>query len=143
MRSDELAKNYINSTKGCLEEAELAWQRRDYPRVVRRSQEALELGIKAILRLFAIEYPKHHDISDSIPFIIEKIPKEEKDLIDKARPLIEELAKKRGLAMYGLEREGILPDRLFNKDYAEKIFNQVKEIVQSCNRIFNRFEEIS
>ena len=59
-----MVKDYLYKAKRCLKEADLALQDRDVPGIIRRSQEALELAVKALLRALGIEYPRVHDISD-------------------------------------------------------------------------------
>ena len=50
MRNSEMAADYIKRSDRCLEEAKLAFDQGDYAGVVRRSQEALELALEALLR---------------------------------------------------------------------------------------------
>lgn len=57
MNSREMARGYLQRSIRCIEEAESALSRGDYAGTVRRSQEALELGLKALLRALGIEYP--------------------------------------------------------------------------------------
>lgn len=47
-------------------DAESALKRGDYPETMRYSQEAVEMSLKAVLRVMAIEYPKVHDVGDIV-----------------------------------------------------------------------------
>jgi len=60
----EMAKDYLFRAERCLKEAFLAIKDEDAAGAIRRSQEALELAVKALLRLMGIEYPKIHDVGD-------------------------------------------------------------------------------
>ncbi len=69
MKTTEMVKDYLFRAKWCLKEAEMALSEENNPMCVRRSQEALELVIKALLRSMAIEYPREHDVGDSLTFV--------------------------------------------------------------------------
>ncbi|MFZ2071240.1 MAG: HEPN domain-containing protein [Halobacteriota archaeon] len=74
MKTDEMVKDYLYRAKWCLKEAEMALSGENYPMCVRRSQEALELVVKSLLRSLAIEYPREHDVGDALGYIEEKLP---------------------------------------------------------------------
>lgn len=57
-----MASNYIKQARARIRHAELALREEEYPYVVRRSQEAVELALKGVLRLVGIEPPKWHDV---------------------------------------------------------------------------------
>lgn len=130
----EMAWDYIDRAKRYAIEAERAFLDNDFPTTVRRSQEALELAIKAMLRYLAIEYPKEHDVGDVLFEVLEKIPDFLKNRIPRMRELLSELARVRGPAMYGYEREGIPASRAFGKEYAKETLREVKELVELCSR---------
>ena len=130
-----MADNYLNQAKDCLKEASMAIDDKKWYRTVRRSQEVLELAIKALFRLFTIEFPKEHDVPPVIDEIIDKIPQDKREILRKAKEIMPLLAKDREPAMYGDEDRGIPPDALFKEEYARKMFNEVKEIVNACDSI--------
>ena len=41
---------------------------------MKTNKESLEMAIKALLRSMAIEYPKGHDVGDSLIYIEKKLP---------------------------------------------------------------------
>jgi HEPN domain-containing protein len=141
MITDELAGEYIFRAKRRLEEAHLGMEKHDYPIVVRNSQESLELAIKGLLRLYAIEYPKEHDVSRVIDYVVDKIPAKLRTQLKSSKQLMTELAKKRGIALYGLEREGIPARKLFDREYAEKILERVQNIVLLCDGVYTKFRK--
>jgi len=95
MKTNEMAADYLSRAKWCLKETEMAFSGSNFPIVVRRAQEALELATKAVLRYLAVEYPREHDIGDALSFIEEKLPDYLRDEVPSARRLLTELARVR------------------------------------------------
>ncbi|MEM2925595.1 MAG: HEPN domain-containing protein [Methanocellales archaeon] len=69
----DMARDYIERSKRYIKEADRAFLEGDFPTTVRRSQEALELAVKAMLRYLAIEYPREHDVGDALIEVHEKV----------------------------------------------------------------------
>lgn len=130
MRSRSMALDYMERALRCLEEAELAFSKEDYVGTVRRSQEALELASKAILRMSGIEYPREHDVSPVLEAERDRLPKSIVENLEAIIKLGSELASLRGPAMFGYEREGIPAREAFKKDYALEVLNEVKKFVE-------------
>jgi len=65
LNSLELAKSNIRQALERLRHAKEAFEEGNYPFTVRQSQEAVELALKASLRLVGIEPPKWHDVARS------------------------------------------------------------------------------
>lgn len=129
----EMARDYHRRAKRCLKEAELSLHEGDPPMTIRRSQEALELATKAVLRYLAVEYPREHDVSDALTEIENKLPPYLKDSLPELKRLLTELAELRGPAFYGYEREGIPASKAFSHERAETIFQKVKKLVEACS----------
>ena len=127
-----MARDYMFRARRCLREAKLALAEKDFPGTVRRSQEALELAIKAVLRYLAIEYPREHDVGEALTQIVDNLPSYLKKKIHSIQTLMTELARVRGPAFYGYEREGIPAREAFSREYAENAFEKVKEIIELC-----------
>lgn len=130
-----MAADYLKRSLSCLEEAEEAFKRKDYPLCVRRSQESLEMGTKALLRAIAVEYPKAHDVSSVLLSIPERLPEPIRNRVEHLASLISELAAIRGPAMYGYEREGIPASEVISKNYAEEVLSEVKEYISIISGI--------
>lgn len=135
MNNHSMAREYMEWMSTCLDEARDAFSRKRYAVVVRRSQEALELGIKAVLRYMAVEFPREHDVSDAIDLILDRVPQSARETLVSAKPLLRELAKKRGPAMYGLEAAGVPPSRLFTEEDASRILHSVETVTFCCNAL--------
>ena len=57
-----MAKAYLRQAEARIRTAERALKEGNYPYSVRQAQEAVELSLKATLRLVGIEPPKWHDV---------------------------------------------------------------------------------
>ncbi len=134
MRTNEMVKDYFFRAKWCLKEAEMALSEKNYPMCVRRSQESLEMAIKALLRSMAIEYPKGHDVGDSLIYIEKKLPDYLRSEVPFLKSFLTELSRVRGPAFYGYEREGIPASEAFGKEYAGDTFEKVSKIVSLCEK---------
>jgi len=129
-----MAEDYIERAKRYIREAERAFLEGDFPTTVRRSQESLEPGVKAVLRDLAIEYPREHDVGDALHELETKVPAYLEREIPTFKELLSELARARGPAMYGYEREGIPPRKAFREEYAGEKLKVVKKLLALCAR---------
>lgn len=126
----EMAADYLRRALSCLKEAEMALSSGDPALCVRRSQESVELAVKALLRAVAVEYPRKHDVSDALLEFADKMPEPIRREINDIAALVSELAAVRGPAMYGYEREGIPASRAFSRAYAEEVLSRVTRVVR-------------
>ena len=94
----------------------------------------MELAVKAVLRYLAIEYPREHDVGDALSEVTEKVPDYLKSRIPEMRELLTELARVRGPAFYGYEREGIPASEAFSNEYASSTFEKVSGMVNLCDK---------
>lgn len=67
MDNQKMALSYLRGARSRLESATNALNGKDFPYVVRQSQECVELCLKSVLRFVGIEPPKWHDVG----FILE------------------------------------------------------------------------
>ena len=75
MNSLEIAEAYLKEARIRIKYAELSLNEdKDYAFCVRICQEAVELSIKACLRLVGIEYPKTHDPGKILLECIDRFP---------------------------------------------------------------------
>lgn len=127
MNNLEMAKDYLSKARRRQREASVALREGDYSMCVRNSQECLELAAKSLLRFFAIEYPKEHDVGDALERIKHLLTGKLVERLKEISGLMTELAQSRGLALYGDEARGIPSSQLFSRDYASSVLNQVTE----------------
>ncbi|MEM3893708.1 MAG: HEPN domain-containing protein, partial [Thermofilum sp.] len=62
VKNTEIALSYAKQAKERLHHAREALERGNYPYVVRQCQEAVELMLKAALRLVGVEPPRWRDV---------------------------------------------------------------------------------
>ena len=91
---------------------------------VRRSQEVVELALKAVLRFICLDYPKRHDVADlfrdaarqkSLPL--------DPQAIEAIRRISKDLSEQRGLAFY-MEKE-------FGRDEALRAVESADTVLQA------------
>lgn len=125
----EMARDYATRARRFLKEAEMALAEGDSATSVRRSQEALEMVVKALLRALGIEYPRSHDVSDALIDHKDALPEGLRGEADDLARLVSQLASVRGPALYGYEREGVPASKAFSRDYAEGVLSAVRRYV--------------
>jgi HEPN domain-containing protein len=137
MRTDELAVDYIEQAERTLEEAKNSIDNEVYSLGIRRSQETVELSLKAALRYLAIEYPRDHNVSDILLIAKERrpVPNWFKEKIEFMASVSSDLARKRGPAFYGDERTLTPASRLFTKEDSLRALTDAKEIFKICKRL--------
>lgn len=142
MNSLELASSNIRQAEERLRHAKEALEEGNYPFVVRQSQEAVELSLKASLRIVGIEPPKWHDVGPVLKREREKFPRWFQENIDELASISRSLRKERELALYGDEETGISPEELYTRSDAEyaiksadKVFLLVTKLVDEVRRM--------
>ena len=134
MKNTDMAKDYAERAQWSLREAENALRNGKNAICVRRSQEALELSSKAVLRRLAIEYPREHDVSEAIDLAANKLPSYLRDHVEELKTMLTELARVRGPAFYGYETEGIPASQAFTLEYSSKTYEKTKLLAELCTR---------
>ena len=80
-----------------------AYERGLYHRCVRRAQECVELCLKAVLRLYGVEYPKAHEVSAALVRIRDRLPPWFAGRLDLVVEASVSLASQRAPSFYGDE----------------------------------------
>ncbi len=73
MINGDIAYAYLKQAPFIYEEAEAFLQKNVWNMVVRRSQEVVELSLKAVLRHSGVEVPRLHDVSFLLQMHSEKL----------------------------------------------------------------------
>jgi len=136
MKSDILAKSYIDRANKRLKVLPEYLKLKDYPDVIRESQEIVELALKGILRYFGIEAPKWHDVSGVIKSNLNKMPEEIKKNLRRICEISKRLRRERELAFYG--EEYFVPEEEFDYEDAKEAIEDATFIVEICNKIFKK-----
>ncbi|MGC9086434.1 MAG: HEPN domain-containing protein [Thermoproteota archaeon] len=117
----QMAESFLKRASNKLSEAEECLEKWDYPESISASQECIELSIKAIFLLLQKEYPKKHEFEEEeFEAILEKVPEKLKYLDFPKLYLYSKFwLSFYTVAKYGLEKIGIGPEKLFEKEEAE------------------------
>ncbi len=137
MNSLELAKSNIRQARERIIHASEAFERGNYPYVVRQCQEAVELALKASLRLVGIEPPKWHDVGPILKRERKRFPQWFSEIVDKLASISRKLRKERELAMYGDEESMIPPEELYSKDDALEALEYAKYVLDNVEKLLN------
>ena len=139
MNSRALAEECLRRAERYLREARNAYAEGDFPTTIRRSQETVELPVKAALRLLGIEYPRKHDVSDVLDQIVglEALPGYFREAVPFVQEVVRRLAMVRGIAVYGDEETLTQPSRIFKGEDALRSVERAERVLDVCRRLFN------
>ncbi len=128
MTNFETGEKLLREAEEYLEEMHRAYGRGSWNVVIRRSQEVVELSLKALLKIMGIEYPKVHDTAEFFITVTENrgIALEE-ETKEKIKKISTELAAKRAPAFY-LEKEFTGKEAEEAKEGAEYVLNVAKDL---------------
>lgn len=145
MRSIDMALEYIRRASRTLEEAKNALRAADYPLTVRRSQETVELSLKAVLRFLAIEYPRDHDVRDVLLEVAysRKLPEWFMVDLEFMAAVSSDLAKKRGPAFYGDEQALKPPSSIFTQVDASNALRNAERVYENCKKLLDYASQAS
>ncbi|MCD6508961.1 MAG: HEPN domain-containing protein [Thermoprotei archaeon] len=137
----ELGEAYLEDAEYSLEECKMALKNKLYHRAVRRAQECVELCLKAILRLFGIEYPRAHDVSSSILRIRGMLPEWFRRELNFIIEVSTSLALQRAPSFYGDEYKKIPAKRLFKKEDAERSLSMARRVLELTRKLYEQWSE--
>lgn len=101
MINQRLAQDYFKRAKVRLKALQVLIEARDYPDVIRESQEIIELLQKAILIVMGIQPPRWHDTIDIILENRDKLPPEAIAMLETLRRDSKWLRSQWEIALYG------------------------------------------
>jgi len=132
-----MARSYLSQAEIRIRMAEIAFERQNYPYVVRQSQEAVELSLKAALRLIGIEPPRWHDVGPILRRFRERFPEWFRNHIEELAFISRQLRREREPSMYGDEELGIPPNELYTRYDAQIALNWARRVYELCRRLYN------
>ena len=135
MNTNAMARDYIKRANRCFKESKDAFEDEDYPITIRRAQECVELSLKAVLRLIAIEYPRDHDVSSALEIAREQFPSWFSKKITEFMRISRDLSKKRGPAIYGYEAQLKPASEIFSRDDANDALVSAENVYSSCFKL--------
>jgi HEPN domain-containing protein len=135
LKSIELARDFMARATSRLNSAKVATGRKEYPDVVRYSQECVEFSLKACLRFVGVEYPREHDVSDVLLEVADSFPKWFRNRVEELAGISRNLAVLRGPSTYGEEERGVPPSKLFGQREASAALADAKTVFGSCSKL--------
>lgn len=138
MRMVKLAKSHLAQAEARVEAAKGAFRDGNHPFTLRLCQEAVEMGLKASLRLVGVEYPKKHDVSGILIDVGDRFPEWFRDqipfLVDIKSPERKPPTSVAGLARLYKKREQNIFGCGWNVQNLEKGFHpRWDEKVRACS----------
>ncbi|WP_446753081.1 HEPN domain-containing protein [Vulcanisaeta sp. JCM 16161] len=137
-----MAKSHINQAIERIKHAREAINGGNYPYVVRQCQEAVELLLKAALRIVGVEPPRWHDVGPVLRRERNKFPVWFQEYIDELASISRSLRKEREFSMYGDEESGIPPEELYTRIDAEKALNDAERVLSLVSKLFSEVSRL-
>lgn len=136
MNNIDIARAYLRQARDRLDDAERALGRGNYPYTVRLSQEAVELSLKASLRVVGVEPPKWHDVGPILRREAKRFPGWFREEIPFLARVSRRLRREREPAMYGDEELGIPPEELYDRVDAEEALQLARKVFGLALKLF-------
>ncbi len=130
-----MARSYIRQAEERVKHAEEALHGGNYPYVVRQCQEAVELSLKAALRLVGIEPPKWHDVGPVLRRELHRFPPWFQQHVPFLARVSRKLRRERELAMYGDEESGTPPNELYDYEDAREALEWAKQVLSIVKKL--------
>lgn len=135
MTNADMSKAYLLQAGEILREAKDLHRREAWNLVVRRSQEVVELSLKAALRNIGIEAVKVHDVGSLLRAHQGKFPASFRREVDRLAAISRRLRMERELSFYEDEETGASPQDLYRKGDAAAYLKEAAYVHDRC-RIF-------
>jgi len=137
----EMARSYLRQAEERLKHANEAMSEGNYAYVIRQSQEAVELALKASLRIVGIEPPKFHDVGPILRRNSSSFPKWFRAEIDKMASISRILRREREPSMYGDEELALPPDELYTLEDAKTALDGCAFVFNNCKRLLDEADK--
>ena len=135
MTNREAALFSLKRAKTILEEAKMLFERKAWNLVVRRSQESVELALKAVLIWAGTDVPKLHDVSRPLRENMDKFPNWFHKLIPRLTSISRSLRAEREMSFYGDEESGTPPEMLYFEEDALEALKKAEFVLESSRRL--------
>lgn len=139
MNNIEMAKAYVEEGEKRIRVAEAAPKEKAYAYCIRQCQEAVELLLKAALRLVGIEPPKWYDVGPVLIEFSNRFPEWFKEKIPELAAISRWLRREREPSMYGDEELGLPPTKLYTEPYAAKAVEGAKTVYTYVKRLLESY----
>jgi HEPN domain-containing protein len=128
MHNRSLAADYIRRAGNRLAALDVLFELESWADVVRESQEAVELALKALLRFSFIEVPRVHDVSQLLRDERDRLPESVHPHLESLAASSKSLRRDRELAFYG--SEDLTPSDFYQRADAEQAREQARRVVE-------------
>lgn len=136
LNNKDLANVYLNEAKLRIKVAKNEVNENAFAFSFRLCQEAVELSLKAALRLLGIDFPKWHDVSEVFVSEKDRFPDFFQNNIQKIASISKSLSSKRELAMHGDEERKKSSSAIFNKKIADEALKDAKFCMGIVENLF-------
>ncbi len=136
MSTGEVPRLLLAQAELIMEEARSLADKGAWALVVRRSQEVVELALKAALRWTGLEAPQVHDVGGILRRHSTRFPASFAAHTRRLAHISDALATKRGPSFYGDEASGKAPQDLFDEPQAREALAQAGEVLAACRPLF-------
>ncbi len=141
MNNLEIARSYLRQAEERLYHAREALDRGNYPFVVRQCQEAVELMLKAALRLVGVEPPKWHDVGPILRREASRFPQWFQEEIPRIARISRRLRREREPSMYGDEESGVPPDMLYDREDGDEALRFAEHVYSAVSKLFQSYRQ--
>jgi len=135
MNNISMAEVYLRQASERIRHAREALEYGNYPYVIRQCQEAVELLLKASLRLVGVEPPKWHDVGPVLKKEMERFPEWFRKEIPMLSRISRRLRREQEPSMYGDEETGTPPDELYDKDDATEALEWASYVLSAVEKL--------
>lgn len=132
-----MAKSHLIQAEERLKHAKEALKDGSYPFTIRACQEAVELSLKAALRIAGIEPPKIHDVGPILRKNSNFFPEWFRGEINKMATISRTLRREREVSMYGDEELSLTPEEIYSAEDAEKAVRDCEFVLKNCKRLLD------
>ena len=132
MTNADMARSYLRQAREILGEAERQRAARVWHLVVRRSQEAVERALKALLRASGVEVPHVHDVGIFLAEHRERLPPAVTPQLERLVSVSRRLRQEREVSFYGDEETGAPPERLYSAQDADEALGEAQFVLTLC-----------
>lgn len=140
MRNDRAARAYLSDAEIIMGEAKESLRAGHSHRVVRKCQEAAELAIKGLFRLWGVEQPKSHLLGRAIRRELVRQKALDSETADRLASDADSLALDREPAFYG-SPEGAPAGELFEREDAEEALEKASRALSIVREAFARYRQ--
>lgn len=133
MKNKSLATDYLIRARSRLKILDVLLQDKNYPDVVRESQEIVELSLKGLLKHLRIEVPRVHDVGGILRENLNIVPLELKKSLDQIIAISKDLRRDRELAFYG--SEDLLPLEFYSETDAKQAISDATFVVNEVSPV--------